>query len=362
MEIKSAKPKANKIVIHEPEQGTTTTTTAATTITAASTRPKAKELVIHEHEQVPTPTVSLQQPSQVKVQEKGKGKMVEPEHVKKFSKKDQLMLDKELAFKLQAEEEEEEEEERLAKEKAQQFKEFNIAWDDIQAKIKRRKFFAAKRAKEKRNKPSTQAQQRKLMCTYLKNIEGWVNTFIDYKTKLVKGSSKKAGTELEQENAKKQKIEDDKESAKLKQCLEIILEDGDDLTIDATPLSSKSPTIVDYKIHKEGNKGEDLKVLWRLLKARFKKIKPVDYMDNLLLHNLKTIFEHHVEDNVWKNQQAQREAVDESVGLQKGLDEVIEQRSDGTLYYLDRIWVPLKGDVRTLIKDESYKLKYSVHP
>ncbi|GJX86922.1 putative reverse transcriptase domain-containing protein [Tanacetum coccineum] len=40
---------------------------------------------------------------------------------------------------------------------------------------------------------------------------------------------------------------------------------------------------------------------------------------------------------------AQKEAVDEFAGLQKGLDEMIEQRSDGTLYYLDRIWVPLKG-------------------
>ncbi|GKC47575.1 putative reverse transcriptase domain-containing protein, partial [Tanacetum coccineum] len=58
----------------------------------------------------------------------------------------------------------------------------------------------------------------------------------------------------------------------------------------------------------------------------------------------------------------QKETVDESIGLQKGLDEMIEQRSDGTLYYLDRIWVPLKGDVRTLIMDEAYKLKYSVHP
>ncbi|GJT57289.1 retrovirus-related pol polyprotein from transposon TNT 1-94 [Tanacetum coccineum] len=45
-----------------------------------------------------------------------------------------------------------------------------------------------------------------------------------------------------------------------------------------------------------------------------------------------------------------------------GLDEMIEQRSDGTLYYLDQIWVPLKGDVRTLIMDESHKSKYSVHP
>ncbi|GJT12628.1 putative reverse transcriptase domain-containing protein [Tanacetum coccineum] len=37
---------------------------------------------------------------------------------------------------------------------------------------------------------------------------------------------------------------------------------------------------------------------------------------------------------------------DESTGLQKGLDEMIEQRNDGTLYYLDRIWVPLKGEVK----------------
>ncbi|GJW76541.1 putative reverse transcriptase domain-containing protein [Tanacetum coccineum] len=46
----------------------------------------------------------------------------------------------------------------------------------------------------------------------------------------------------------------------------------------------------------------------------------------------------------------------------KGLDEMIEQISNGTLYYLDQIWVPLKGDVRTLIMDEAYKLKYSLHP
>nr|GEV89278.1 hypothetical protein [Tanacetum cinerariifolium] len=93
-----------------------------------------------------------------------------------------------------------------------------------------------------------------------------VNTFVDYKTELVvesskeveaevtEGSSKRAGEELEQENAKKQKMKDDKESAELKQCLKIIPEDGDDVTIDATPLSSKSPTIIDYKIYKDGKK------------------------------------------------------------------------------------------------------------
>ncbi|GJU69621.1 putative reverse transcriptase domain-containing protein [Tanacetum coccineum] len=56
---------------------------------------------------------------------------------------------------------------------------------------------------------------------------------------------------------------------------------------------------------------------------------------------------------------AQEKTSDESAGLQKGLDKMIECRSDGALYYLDRIWVPLKGDMRTLIMDEAYKSKYS---
>ncbi|GKC23819.1 hypothetical protein Tco_1025969, partial [Tanacetum coccineum] len=34
---------------------------------------------------------------------------------------------------------------------------------------------------------------------------------------------------------------------------------------------------------------------------------------------------------------AQKEAVDEFAGLQNGLDEMIAHKSDGTLYYLDRI-------------------------
>ncbi|GJY05608.1 hypothetical protein Tco_0371548 [Tanacetum coccineum] len=71
-------------------------------IAAASTK---------EQEQAPTPIVSSQQPTQVK--DKGKGKMVEEEPVKKMSKKYLLKLDEELALKLQAEEDKEE---RLARE------------------------------------------------------------------------------------------------------------------------------------------------------------------------------------------------------------------------------------------------------
>ncbi|GJW43150.1 hypothetical protein Tco_0071949 [Tanacetum coccineum] len=114
-------------IIEKPSESITTTptlttTTAATKITAISTRPRAKGIVFHEQEQAPTLTVSSQQPSQVKVQDKGKGIMVE-EPVK-MKKKDQISLDEELAFKLQAKEDEEE---RLVREKAQQVEEANIA-------------------------------------------------------------------------------------------------------------------------------------------------------------------------------------------------------------------------------------------
>ncbi|GKG04813.1 hypothetical protein Tco_0315200, partial [Tanacetum coccineum] len=59
--LKSAKPKADKVMLQESEHGTITTTTAATIVTVASIRPKAKGLVIHEEEQETTPTVSSQQ-------------------------------------------------------------------------------------------------------------------------------------------------------------------------------------------------------------------------------------------------------------------------------------------------------------
>ncbi|GJR67035.1 putative reverse transcriptase domain-containing protein [Tanacetum coccineum] len=41
---------------------------------------------------------------------------------------------------------------------------------------------------------------------------------------------------------------------------------------------------------------------------------------------------------------AQEEASDEPAEMQRGMDELMERRSDEALYYLDRIWVPLKGD------------------
>ncbi|GKB11374.1 hypothetical protein Tco_0845297 [Tanacetum coccineum] len=98
-----------------------------------SARPKTKGVVMQDPSES-TPTISLQLPSQVKDQgskDKGKAKMIEPE--KPLKKKDQIKFDEEEALRLQ---EKFDEEDRLAREKAQQVKEANIAWDDIQAKVK----------------------------------------------------------------------------------------------------------------------------------------------------------------------------------------------------------------------------------
>ncbi|GJR63538.1 hypothetical protein Tco_1505700 [Tanacetum coccineum] len=54
-------------------------------------------------------------------------------------------------------------------------------------------------------------------------------------------------------NAKKQKVEDDKETTELKQCLEII-SDEEEVTIDAIPLAVKSPSIVAGRFIKKDEK------------------------------------------------------------------------------------------------------------
>nr|GEU83229.1 hypothetical protein [Tanacetum cinerariifolium] len=217
--------------------------------------------------------------------------------------------DMELAQKLQTEEQEQ----LTDAEKESLFMEFLE---------KRRNFFARKQEIKKRNRPPTKAQQRSLMCAYLKNMDGWkpknlkkksfneiqklfdsvmkrVNTFVDMNTEIVEERLKKTQAE---------KLEKEDDFAELKRCLEIVPKDDDDVTIEATHISSKSPIIVDYKIYKEGKKSyfkiiradensqsyltfrkmfknfnkEDLEVLWSIVKERFKKTKPVDDMNNLL--------------------------------------------------------------------------------
>ncbi|GJW49946.1 putative reverse transcriptase domain-containing protein [Tanacetum coccineum] len=49
------------------------------------------------------------------------------------------------------------------------------------------------------------------------------------------------------------------------------------------------------------------------------------------------------------------EVVNAPAEMLRGLNEQMERRSDRALYYMDRIWVLLTGDVRTLIMDEAHK-------
>ncbi|GJZ63242.1 hypothetical protein Tco_0619663 [Tanacetum coccineum] len=224
----------------------------------------------------------------------------------------------------------------------------------------RKKHFAALRAQEIRNKPPTKMQKRTTMCNYLKNMAGYkhnqlrhksfddiqklfdkalkrVNTFVPMDTEKVEGSkakaagsetrveesSKRAGEELDRESTKKQKIEDETEQAELKECFEIIPFDED--AVNTIPLATKQAPIVDYKITRDARKiyyhitradgstkvymrfedmlkmfdREDLEVLYRIVKDRFKSTKPVG--DNRVLWgNLMTMFEPSACDEMWR--------------------------------------------------------------
>ncbi|GKB31538.1 hypothetical protein Tco_0870939 [Tanacetum coccineum] len=182
---------------------------------------------------------------------------------------------------------------------------------------KRKKHFAMLRAEEKRRKPPTKAQKMNQMSNYLKNMGGYkhnqlksksykeiqkmfdnemrrVNTFIHMDSKVVnskKGteeSSKGAGDELEFDNSKKAESSDEKAKGSRKRCLrqrmegdketdehEEVKEDDeaelknhlaivkdDEIAIDAIPLATKPPMIIEYKILKE-----EIMVHFQLIRA-----------------------------------------------------------------------------------------------
>nr|GEY87134.1 putative reverse transcriptase domain-containing protein [Tanacetum cinerariifolium] len=48
--------------------------------------------------------------------------------------------------------------------------------------------------------------------------------------------------------------------------------------------------------------------------------------------------------------------------MMRGLDQQMEKKEDRGLYFMDRTWVPLIGDVRKIILDEAHATRYSIHP
>nr|GEW58198.1 putative ribonuclease H-like domain-containing protein [Tanacetum cinerariifolium] len=201
---------------------------------------------------------------------------------------------------------------------------------------KRKKFFAAKRAEAKRNKPPTNTQQKKIVSTYLKNMKGCrinefkhldfdtlkkkfdivfkrVNTFVDMNTEFVEGkkekkegegSEKRAREELTSEQSKKQKVDTDvREIAKLNKLIEVIPEE--EVAMDVIPLADFTR--------------EDIEDLWKLVKSKYGSTRPVRDYDLVLWHKLKNVFEPNIEDQtcLWEDYWDIKTKVFIDVALQK---------------------------------------------
>ncbi|GJZ66679.1 hypothetical protein Tco_0623375 [Tanacetum coccineum] len=224
-----------------------------------------------------TKGILLQDPSEsiittttIPLKDMGKGIIVkEPLNMKK---KYQINIDEQEAIRLQAAFDEEidadyqmdkqmqaEEQEELRIEKKSKL--------FVQLLEARKKHFAVKRAEEKRNRPPTRAQQRSIMCTYLKNMARWkpkdlknksfaniqelldkamkrVNISVDMDKELVEESSKKA--EIEKEESSLKRAGEELKPRKYKR--------KNDVTIVVQLLYHKSLTLIDYKIYQEGKK------------------------------------------------------------------------------------------------------------
>ncbi|GKD11391.1 hypothetical protein Tco_1191076, partial [Tanacetum coccineum] len=161
---------------------------------------------------------------------------------------------------------------------------------------KRRKFLAVKRVEEKRNRPPTKAQQRSII-SYLTRV----NAFVDMDTELVE--------------------DNDQEEVEMKELMEIV-PDEEEVAVDAIPLATKPPSIVDWKIIKEGKiryfqiirangsskryssmiqmlqsiDREDLETLyWKLVKAKHGNTRPEEGYKRVLWGDLEVMFEPDVE-------------------------------------------------------------------
>ncbi|GJZ30775.1 hypothetical protein Tco_0575822 [Tanacetum coccineum] len=111
---------------------------------------------------------------------------------------------------------------------------------------------------------------------------------------MVEGSSKRAGEELEQESTKKQKVDEDKDTAEIQSLMEVI-PDEEEVAIDDLPLATKvfSQMLISFT-------SEDFEDLYKLVKAKYGLTRPVEDLDLVLWNDLKTMFEPNVEDEIWK--------------------------------------------------------------
>nr|GEU42349.1 putative ribonuclease H-like domain-containing protein [Tanacetum cinerariifolium] len=166
---------------------------------------------------------------------KSKAIMVEPE--KPLKKKDKIEFDEEYARKLEAKEQE-----AARLRIAQQDEEANISWDNIQALMNVDRLLA-KRLQEREREEFSEAQKAILLIELIEKIKK------HFAALRAQEKINRPPTKVD-ENV--EPVIDDTEE--LKRCIEIVPDDRDDVLVEATPLSSKSPTIIDYKNYREGKK------------------------------------------------------------------------------------------------------------
>ncbi|GJU54938.1 hypothetical protein Tco_1228652 [Tanacetum coccineum] len=179
---------------------------------------------------------------------------------------------------------------------------------------KRKKHFSMLKVEEKRRKSPTKAHKKNLMSTYLKNMGGYkhnqlksksyeeiqklfdnemrrVNTFIPMDSE----ESKKAESSEEKAKGSRKKMLGKKREGKEKQQKSSKRQEeikNEDIAIDAIPLATKPPMIVEYKLLKEGIMGidrEDLQTLWKLVKIKHGDTRPEDEHGRVLWGDLKEI-------------------------------------------------------------------------
>ncbi|GKE26164.1 hypothetical protein Tco_1441548 [Tanacetum coccineum] len=275
------------------------------------------------------------------VKDKGKGKMDESEtvHTKTKLQQEQERLAssfnveewEDIQARVQADEELVQ---RLQAEEREKYTEADQARMLVELINQRKRYFAAQRAKERRNKPLTQAQQRTYMSNYIKNMGE--SEFDRADPELAVGSSKRdAEEELDQESSKRQKTDESSELAEeprdkeadelsqeeLQQMMIIVLEQG--MNVEA--LQTKY-LIINWEIYTEGTRKywkiirvgnhtevhhffddmlrdfdrDDLVILWSLIKEKFNSTKPTDDKEREIYVELKRLFEPDTNDELWK--------------------------------------------------------------
>ncbi|GJT99539.1 hypothetical protein Tco_1109878 [Tanacetum coccineum] len=175
--------------------------------------------------------------------DKGKEKIIEPE--KPLKKKDQVLFDEQEAIRLQAEFDEEA---RVAREKEEANAVLVAQWNDIQDKVET-DYELAQRLQQEEQEELTIKEKSKLFQQLLKKRR----KFFAAKRARKGGSSFQLGeTELVEGTKREESSKRDETIGQESSSKRAIISDEEGVAIDAIHLSTKSSSIVDHKIIKEG--------------------------------------------------------------------------------------------------------------